>query len=140
MIIIKLIIIHIFYIFEKKRMDLGKKFNRVKKGDHPALGNFINYHLVTHKCKKKDLASGLDVSYNTFSRYLSQTSIQFTIVWRISQILNYNFLMDLGEWLAIPFETKKEKELLQELQEKDAEINTLKTQLGVYKQIHKIES
>ena len=75
------------------------------------MGNFINYYLHTHKLKKKDLAAGLDVSYNTFSRYLSQTSIQFTILWRISKILNYNFLMDLGEWLDIPYETKAEKEL-----------------------------
>ena len=119
-------------------MDLSKKFNKVKTGDHPGLGNFINYYLHTHKLKKKDLAAGLDVSYNTFSRYLSQTSIQFTILWRISKILNYNFLMDLGEWLDIPYETKAEKELKQQLKEKEEAIYTLKTQLEVFKKIHKI--
>ena len=104
------------------------------------MGNFINYHLHTHHIKKKDIATGLEVSYNTFNRYLSHTSIQFTILWRISKIVNYNFVMDLGEWLGIPFETKREKELLEQLQEKQAEIENLKTQLGVYKQIHKIGS
>ena len=121
-------------------MDLKKRFTTVKEGDHPALGNFINYHLHIHHIKKKYIAAGLDVSYNTFGRYLSHTSIQFTILWRISKIVNYNFLMDLGEWLAIPFETKREKELLQQLNEKDKEIDTLKIEIGIYRQIHKIQS
>lgn len=47
--------------------------------------------------------------------------------------------MDLGEWLDIPYETKAEKELKQQLKEKEEAIYTLKTQLEVFKKIHKIE-
>ena len=58
----------------------------------------------------------------------------------MSQIVNYNFLMDLGEWLNIPYETKAEKVLKAELEQKNAllekkqlEINLLKEMFSINK-------
>jgi hypothetical protein len=47
--------------------------------------------------------------------------------------------MELGERLAIPYETKAEKELKAHLTESEKQIETLQTQLEVFKKIHKIE-
>ena len=121
-------------------MNLSKKFTVVQKGDNPALGNFVHYYLHTNHIASSKVCSGLKVSKQTFNRYLKQNSFQFTILWRMSQIVNYNFLMDLGEWLNIPYETKAEKVLKSELEQKNAllekkqlEINLLKEMFSINK-------
>ena len=45
--------------------------------------------------------------------------------------------MELGEQLSIPYETKTEKTLKAQLQEKEEYIKEIETQLKVYKGIHK---
>ncbi|NMH25653.1 hypothetical protein [Flavobacterium solisilvae] len=45
--------------------------------------------------------------------------------------------MELGEQLGIPYETKTEKALKAQLQEKEEHIKGLEYQLMVYKGIHK---
>lgn len=119
---------------------LKKKYQEKRSNDPPELGNFIHYHIFINKIKKKDVSTFLDVLPTTLNQYFKQSSFQFAILWRISHAVNHNFLMQLGERLGIEYETKKEKELLNQLAQKDEEIKTLTTQLGVYKQIHKIES
>lgn len=46
--------------------------------------------------------------------------------------------MELGEQLNIAYETKAEKALKAQLQEKEEHIKSLETQLKVYKGIHKV--
>lgn len=45
---------------------------------------------------------------------------------------------ELGEQLGIAYETKAEKALKAQLQEKEEHIKELESQLRVYKQIHKV--
>ena len=118
-------------------MDLKKKYRVVKKGDNPALGNFVKYYLQQNKIEMKTVAQGLDVNYNTLNKYLKNTSFQFTILWRISKIVNYNFLIDLGQWLNIPFETKAEKELKTQLKTLQQENRDLKRENELLKELIK---
>lgn len=120
-------------------MDLKKKFLVKRENDAPPLGNFINWHLHVNKIKKKNVSEFLGVLPTSLNGYFKQPSFQFVILWRISQAVQHNFLMELGERLAIPYETKAEKELKNQLAERDKEIETLQTQLEVFKKIHKIE-
>ncbi len=112
-----------------------KKFKVVKKGDNPALGNFVRYYLHQNKVEIKTVSDGLGVHYNTVNKYLKNTSFQFTILWRISKIVNYNFLMDLGEWLDIPFETKAEKALKEQILEKEATIEKLQNEIEILRSV-----
>ena len=118
-------------------MELKKKYQTVKKGDNPALGNFINYYFYTHKIKKTPISNALGISYNSFNAYLKNTSFQFTILWRISKIVNYNFLMDLGEWLGIPFETKSEKALKEQIELLQKENQDLKKENELLRELLK---
>lgn len=125
--------------FENNAMDLKKKFLVKRENDAPPLGNFINWHLHVNKIKKKNVSEFLGVLPTSLNGYFKQPSFQFVILWRISQAVQHNFLMELGERLAIPYETKAEKELKNQLAEKEKQIETLQTQLEVFKKIHKIE-
>jgi transcriptional regulator with XRE-family HTH domain len=114
-----------------------KKFQVVKKGDNPALGNFVRYYLHQNKVEMKTVSDGLGVHYNTVNKYLKNTSFQFTILWRISQIVDYNFLMDLGQWLGIPFETQAEKALKEQIETLQKENHDLKKENELMREILK---
>ena len=114
-----------------------QKFKVVKKGDNPALGNFVRYYLHQNKVEMKTVSDGLGVHYNTVNKYLKNTSFQFTILWRISKIVNYNFLMDLGEWLGIPFETKAEKALKEQIELLQKENQDLKKENELLRELLK---
>jgi hypothetical protein len=120
-------------------MEINKKFQQKRECDAPPLGNFINWHFQQNKIKKKNISAFLQIRPNTLSQYFKQSSFQFAILWRVSQAVQHNFLMELGERLAIPYETKAEKELKNQLAENEKQIETLQTQLDVFKKIHKIE-
>ena len=121
-------------------IELKKKYQTERSDDAPALGNFIHYYFKQNNVKKKEVSDYLNIAPNTLTQYFKQRSFQFTILWRISKVVQHNFLMELGERLGIAYETQKEKELQAQLAQKEAEIQELTTQLGVYKQIHKIDS
>ncbi len=119
-------------------IDNGKRYQKKRKEDPKPLGNYIQWHIEQNKIKKSSVSRYLDITPNSLNQYFKQTSFQFIILWRISQAVKHNFLMELGEQLNIPYETKAEKALKVQLQEKEEYIKELETQLKVYKQIHKV--
>jgi len=119
-------------------MDLKKEFLLKRDNDPPAMGNFIHYYIYTNKIKKKKVSDFLNVLPTTLNNYFKQSSLQLVILWRISQAVEYNFLMDLGERLGITYETKAERELKVQLTEKNKQIETLQTQIDLFERIHKV--
>ena len=101
--------------------------------DHPSLGRFVHFFILDTRNKKKDVAGHLKVTRSVLYHYFKQHSLQFGIVWRISQAINYNLVMDLGQRLKIPFETEVEKELRKQLAEKEEVIKRMEIQLEVFK-------
>jgi hypothetical protein len=120
-------------------MILKKKFLEQRENDPPLLGNFVKWHFEQHKTKKKKVSEFLNVLPTTLNGYFKQSSFQFIILWRISQAVEHNFVMELGERLAIPYETKAEKMLKDQLAHSEKQIELLQTQLEVFKKIHKID-
>ncbi len=114
------------------------KFQEKRSTDAPALGNYIHWHIQQNKIAKKTVSEFLGVLPTTLNQYFKQSSFQFTILWRISQAVQHNFLMELGERLDIAYETKAEKALKTALAEKQKQLENLETQLQVFKEIHKI--
>ena len=115
--------------------DNSKRYQKKRSDDPPGVGNYVNWHIQQNKIKKSSVSKFLDINPTTLNQYFKQTSLQFSILWRISLAVKYNLVMELGERLNIPFETKSEKELKNQLLEKEKEIETLKLQIEVYKEI-----
>ncbi|TDP61015.1 hypothetical protein BC748_0623 [Flavobacterium dankookense] len=116
-------------------IDTSKRYQKMRDNDPNDLGNYIQWHIEQNKIKKKSVSDYLNIQPNTLNQYFKQKSFQFSILWRISLAVKHNFLMQLGEELGIAYETKAEKELKAQLLEKEAEIEKLKTQVEVYKEI-----
>ena len=119
-------------------IDLQKKFLKKRDNDPKNLGNYIQWHIEQNKIKKRSVSEALGILPTTLNQYFKQPSFQFNILWRISLAVKHNFLMELGEQLGIAYETKAEKALKAQLQEKEEHIKGLESQLKVYKQIHKV--
>lgn len=119
-------------------IDNGKRYQKKRKEDPKPLGNYIQWHIEQNKIKKLSVSRYLDITPNSLNQYFKQTSFQFIILWRISQAVKHNFLMELGEQLGIAYETKTEKALKAQLQEKEEYIKDIENQLKVYKAIHKV--
>ena len=119
-------------------IDLQKKFLKKRDNDPKNLGNYIQWHIEQNKIKKRSVSETLGILPTTLNQYFKQPSFQFNILWRISLAVKHNFLMELGEQMDIPYETKTEKALKAQLQEKEEHIKELESQLRVYKQIHKV--
>ncbi|PZU90760.1 MAG: hypothetical protein DI529_02080 [Chryseobacterium sp.] len=119
--------------------DIAKKFLQKDGTDPLHIGNLVHWEIKQNNLRKKDVAERLGIGPTTLNQYFKQSSLQTTILWRLSRAINFNFLMYLGQKLDVGFETEREKELQEQLRQKEEEILSLKTQLGVYKQIHRIE-
>ena len=119
-------------------IDLQKKFLKKRDNDPKNLGNYIQWHIEQNKIKKRSVSEALGILPTTLNQYFKQPSFQFNILWRISLAVKHNFLMELGEQMDIPYETKTEKALKAQLQEKEEHIKLLENELRVYKQIHKV--
>lgn len=106
--------------------------NKYKKGlgeHYPTIGNFIHYHIIQNKIKKIDVSQALGILPTGLNDYFKKDSLQFAILWKLSIAMQHNFIAHLGEYLPIPFTTKKEKALLEQLAEKDAIIQKMEIQL-----------
>ena len=107
-------------------IDNQKRYQKKRDDDPKHLGNYIKWHLESNKIKKKSVSDFLNVQAITLNRYFKQSSFQFSILWRISLAVKHNFLMQLGEELGIPYETKAEKELKTQLENLQQENRDLK--------------
>ena len=119
-------------------IDLQKKFLKKRDNDPKNLGNYIQWHIEQNKIKKRSVSEALGILPTTLNQYFKQPSFQFNILWRISLAVKHNFLMELGEQMDIPYETKAEKALKAQLLEKEEYIKELESQLKVYRGIHKV--
>lgn len=113
----------------------AQKYLQKGENDHPSLGELVHWHILDKKLKKNEIAKSLNVQPNTLNMYFKKGSMQFGILWRLSQAINENLVMKLGELLNIPFETKVENELRKQITDKDEQIKALEMELAIYKRI-----
>lgn len=95
----------------------------------PINGNMVKYYLSSNKINGIQVAKDLNIRSSTLYHYYKQNSLQLGILWRLSKVLNHNFLAQMSEYLQIPFETQTEKKLKAELEEKNELIKKMEIQM-----------
>lgn len=104
---------------------------------HPRIGNYIHYHILQNYIKKADVASALGVSPAGFTAHLKRDSWQFELLWKACHCCKFNFLAHLAEYMPYPYETKAEKQLREELAQKDELIKRMEIQLETLREVRK---
>jgi hypothetical protein len=118
-------------------INTNKKYKTGKGEHYPVVGNFIHYHIIQNNIKKADLARSLSIHPTGLNDYFKNDSLQFAILWKLSQTMQHNFIAQLGEYLPYRFETMREKALQKQLAEKEAVIAKLEIQLETFREILK---
>jgi len=106
-----------------------------KKIDCPHVGELVNYTIYQMRIQKKQIAELVGVQKLTISRAIKKPSFQLDLLWQISQFTRYNFLAHLGEKLEIPYETKTEKLLKEQLLQKEKELADLQKEKELLMQV-----
>ncbi|MPS74427.1 MAG: XRE family transcriptional regulator [Chryseobacterium sp.] len=72
---------------------IKKKFLQKDDTDPLHIGNLVHWEIKQQNLKKKDVADELGIIPTTLNQYFKQSSLQTTILWRLSRAINFNFLM-----------------------------------------------
>jgi transcriptional regulator with XRE-family HTH domain len=118
-------------------MTSSNKYKTGKGEHYPLVGNFIHYHIIHNKIKKADVARALGILPTGLNEYFKKESLQFAVLWKLSQAMNHNFIAQMGEYLPYRFETIREKALQKQLEEKEAIIKKMEIQLETFREILK---
>ena len=115
---------------------LTKKYKAQGTVSYPHIGQFLRHHFTKHGVNRAKLSRELGVARLVLLPvYMTQGSLQFGILWKISVALNYNLLADLASRLPIAFVTPREKALETELKAAQEELNALKLENKIYKDL-----
>lgn len=113
----------------------NKKYKNGKGENYPSIGNFIHYYIIHNKIKKADVCRQLGIIPTGLNDYFKKESLQFAILWKLSIALKHNFIAQLGEYVPFAYETKREKALKEELDQKTEQIQKLEIQLETLREM-----
>lgn len=99
------------------------------------VGKRLANYLSDNHYTKAALARKLNVSHSTVAQYTESAALSTGILWNISQVLNYNFLAELGEEVDIPYNYKKETDLQNQITLLQSELEKCKAELAIYQKI-----
>lgn len=114
---------------------IARKYQTQGAVSYPHVGQFLRQYFAEKDVKRAMVARKLNVTNTTTTRYMVQESLQFGILWKISLAINHNLLADLASRLPIAFKTPREKALETELKSLQEEVNALKLENKIYKEL-----
>lgn len=115
----------------------AKKYQTQGSVSYPHIGQFLRQYFAKHGVNRAGVARELDIAESTATGYMVQESLQFGILWKISLAINRNLLADLASRLPIAFATPREIALETELKALQEELNALKLENKIYKDLLK---
>lgn len=119
--------------------DSRKKYSIQTSIAYPHVGQLIGGYLNTHISNSARLARELGVLPTTLSRYSLSQSLQLGILWKLSLVMNHNFLLEIGSLLPMDYPTPGAINLQHQLQEKQNEVDSLQNDLSeLQRQIEKL--
>lgn len=116
-------------------MNINKNQQEEMSVTQPHIGKMLAAYLGGFSRSQAQLARQLKMADSTLSRITTKDSIDFNRLWNISLILNHNFIAEVGEKMPVPYTTAREKELHEQLAMQQKEIEKLKIELAVYREI-----
>jgi orotate phosphoribosyltransferase-like protein len=116
---------------------MAKKYQTQGFVSYPHIGHFLRQYFAKNGINRATVARELNVAESTTTRYMAQESLQFGILWKISVAINRNLIADLASRLPIAFATPREIALETELETLQEELNALKLENKIYKDLLK---
>jgi len=116
-------------------MDIRKKHKLQSTNPYPHNGNMLKEYFTKHAVNCAEIARQMGVSGSSVFQYFESQSLQLGILWKASLALNHNFVAELGEKLSIDYVTAREAALQNQVATLETELEKLKFELSIYKNI-----
>ncbi|HRZ98372.1 MAG TPA: hypothetical protein P5084_12520 [Paludibacter sp.] len=116
-------------------MDNLKENNSEIVESYPHNGNILLRFLLDNKINRSAIARKMNISTSTMYQYAESPSLQLSILWKVSMATKHNFIAELGERLPVEYVSKRESELIKQLDDVKSELEKVKFELAVYKNI-----
>jgi transcriptional regulator with XRE-family HTH domain len=116
-------------------MDNTKKYRKLGDIPHLHVGKLIGKILNQKGITQAGAAKRLAITAPVFGEYLKKQSLQLGILWKISIALDYNLLADIMDDLPEGAFKNSTADFLKKSEAQQQEIDALKNELRIYKEI-----
>ena len=110
--------------------NYGRKYQIQGEFAYPHAGKIVEKYLSEHVSNRSLFARKMGVMPSTISQYFQSDSLQMGILWKLSLLTNHNFILEIGSKLPIDYPTPGVLNLQQQLDAKQQEIETMKTEMA----------
>lgn len=110
--------------------NYGRKYQIQGTVPYPHAGSIVEKYLSEHEPNQSQFARKMGVMPSTIRQYFTSDSLQMGILWKLSLITNHNFILEIGSKLPIDYPTPGVLNLQQQLEAKQQEMETLKTEIA----------
>ncbi|WP_264522247.1 helix-turn-helix domain-containing protein [Flavobacterium sp. N1994] len=105
----------------------------------PHMGTFIKNRIDEHNIRYSEIARRMNIHQSTINGYFIQETLQTRTLWKLSHALGYNLFTDLIQQLPEELQqtnkTSFQQQIQEQIQEQQQEIEALKKELAIYKEI-----
>lgn len=101
----------------------------------PHMGTFIKKKINEQKISYAEVSRRLNVHQSCITSYFEQQTLQTRIIWKISQAIGYNLFTDLIQLMPEELQNSNKTSFQQTILDKQQEIDDLKKELAIYKEI-----
>ena len=113
------------------------KTNQTPLAKLPHMGTFIKNKINAEKISYAEVCRRLGITQPTINSYFDQQTLQTRTIWRLSQVLGYNLFTDLIVQLPEELQNSNKTSFQQTIDDKQKEIEDLKKEIAIYKDILK---
>jgi transcriptional regulator with XRE-family HTH domain len=102
------------------------KMTQAKGASMPHNGQLVQQILESRKITKSELARQLGVSPGGVHSYLNQPTLHAALLWKIGQVVDYNFFADLSSVFTVKAPTPLELAQQQQIAQLTMELEAVK--------------
>jgi plasmid maintenance system antidote protein VapI len=103
----------------------------------PHIGQMVARIIADRNISKSQLARWLEIHPSGIDRYLKQSTLHVALLWKLGEVLHYNFFAALSQDFPVVYVSEKEEQLKKDLQQ---QIIDLKKENELYQKVLKIQS
>ena len=101
----------------------------------PHMGTFIKNKIKEQNISFAEVCRRMNISHPTINGYFNQETLQTRTLWKLSHAINYNLFTDLIQLLPEELQQTNRTSFQQQIQEQQQEIEALKKEIIIYKEI-----
>ena len=111
--------------------------DKISMNNLPHMGTFIKNKIDEKNISYAEIARRLNVKQPTINGYFFQDTLQTRTIWKLSHAINHNLFTDLTKLLPIALQNTNKTAFHDIIDTQQQEINDLKKEIAIYKEIIK---